>query len=68
MPIVNLPETAAKSRTIDGLPCILIERKTPNASGNPSESETIAVFKDSEIGNALADDFIDRLNHGKIRT
>lgn len=67
MPIVNLPETVAKSRTIHGLPCIMIERETPNASGKPSETRTLAVFEDNELGNALADDLVERLNHNKVR-
>lgn len=67
MVIVNFPETVAKSRTIDGLPCILVERETPNASGHPSETHTLAVFADNEVGNALADDLVERLNHNKVR-
>ena len=67
MTIINLPETVAKSRTIGGLPCILVERQTPNASGNPSETHTLAVFADNELGNALADDLVERLNHNKVR-
>lgn len=67
MTFVNISETVAKSRTINGLPCICIERKTPNASGRPSESATLAVFQDDELGNALADELVEALNSGKVR-
>lgn len=67
MATVNIPETVAKSRTIDGLPCIIIEKEMPNSSGSPSETHTLAVFSDNEIGNALADDLVERLNNGKLR-
>lgn len=67
MAILNFTETVAKSKTIQGLPCIIVERKTPNASGRMSESETLAVFKDNEVGNALADELIEKLNRGKVR-
>lgn len=67
MKILNIPETVAKSRTIQGLPCIIIERATPNASGKTSESETLAVFKDDEVGNSLADELCDAINKNKAR-
>lgn len=67
MTILNFPETVAKSRTLGGLPCILVERETPNTSGRTSESETLAVFKDDEVGNALADELIERINRSKVR-
>lgn len=67
MKIPKIPETVAKSRTIQGLPCIIIERTTPNASGRPSESVTLAVFKDDEVGNALADELFDAINKNKVR-
>lgn len=67
MKIPKISETVAKSRTIQGLPCIIIERTTHNASGRPSESATLAVFKDDEVGNALADELFDAINKDKVR-
>lgn len=67
MTILNFTETVAKSRTIDGLPCILVERETQNASGHPSETHTLAVFADNDVGNALADELVERINHNKVR-
>lgn len=67
MKILNIRETVAKSRTIDGLPCILVERDTPNTSGHPSETHTLAVFADNEVGNALADELVEQINHNKVR-
>lgn len=64
---ISIPETVAKSRTIDGLPCILVESETPNASGHPSRTHALAVFADNEFGNALADELVERLNSGEVR-
>lgn len=65
--IVNVPEYAVKSRTIDGLPCIVIEKTTANASGRASESYTLSVYADNELGNELADLDIERINKNKVR-
>ena len=67
MAIINIGETVAKSRTLGGCPCILVERKTPNASGKPSESWTLGVFADNELGNALADELIEQINRNKVK-
>lgn len=65
--IINFTETVCKSRTIDGLPCILVEKPIRNSAGRESESETLAVFKDDERGNELADALIDEINKSKTR-
>lgn len=65
--IINISEAVAKTRTIDGLPAVMVTKETPNAAGKPSEGQVIAIFRDDEIGNALADELVERVNQNKIR-
>ena len=65
--LMNTAHAVAKSRTLDGLPAIVVECSSPNAAGRPSETQAIAVFADTELGNELADALLDKLNSGKVR-
>jgi len=67
MKIFNIQQTVAKSRTISGMPCIVVEKQTPNAAGLPSEGFTLAILADNELGNELADALIEEINRGKAR-